>query len=117
MKLTLYLLLAFGLGALATSGALQTRHGSQEWGVVGATFPEEGARVYGLFESKKDCLDARALFIDEYASMAGKAGKVEKGPRTVVFKGLGAFVLTTFSCLPFKDIRGLPLAPPAHHDQ
>ena len=114
MKLTLYLLVAFGFGVVVAYGVLQrlpsTRHDSQEWGVVGATFPE-GASLYGLFESKRECLDARGVFIDEYAAMLGKLGEVKRGSRAVALKGHGAFVMTTFSCLPFSDIRGLPLMP------
>src|SRR2546430_16625194 len=79
-----------------------TRLDTQEWGVVAATFGD-GARLYGLFESKKECLDARAVFVDEYTTMLGKYSDaaLKKYSRAVVFKQGGVSVMTTFSCLPF----------------
>lgn len=69
MKLSLYLLVAFGLGAILTYGSARlyppARLDSQEWGVVVTTFGE-GARLYGLFDSKGECLDGRTAFIDQY---------------------------------------------------
>lgn len=121
MRLSLYLLVAFGVGALVTYGALQprpsTRSDPQEWGVVVATFGE-GASLWGLFESKKECLEARAAFIDEYAAMLGKYtdASLKKNSRAVVLKQRGVSVMTTFSCLPFGEIRGLPLVSPGSRD-
>ena len=121
MRLSLYLLVAFGLGALMTYAAMRhppsTRPDTQEWGVVAATFGE-GARLYGLFESHKECLNARAVFVDEYAAMLGKYrnATLKKNPRAVVVTQFGVSVMTTFSCLPFGEIRGLPLVPPGSRD-
>ena len=107
MKLSLYLLLAFGLGAIVTYGSARLDY--QEWGVVVTTFGE-GARLYGLFDSKRECLDGRTAFIEQYEVMAREL-VVKKGSRTVLLKGLpnGALALVTFSCLPLSEIRGLSL--------
>jgi len=120
VRLGLYLVAAVAFGALMSYTAL--RHLSprgtdgQEWGVIAATFGE-GASLYGLFESKKACLDARAAFIDEYASMVAKYDTVlKKDSRAVVFTDAGVSVMTTFACLPFAEIREMPLLPPRAGD-
>ncbi len=119
MKLSLCLLVALGLGVILTYGLVRlyplvrlsplVRLDSQEWGVVVTTFGE-GARLYGLFDSKGECLNGRTAFIEEYKAMIGELA-VKKGSRAVVFKGLpnGALVMVTFSCLPLREIRGLSL--------
>jgi hypothetical protein len=77
--------------------------------VIVTTFGE-GARLYGLFESKERCFEARTAYIDDYALLA-KNLTVDKGPRTVVIKEplSGALLAVTFSCLPLSEIRGLSL--------
>jgi hypothetical protein len=76
--------------------------------VVVTTFGE-GARLYGLFDSKGECLKGRTAFVDEYEAMIGTLA-VKKGFRTVLFKGPnGALILVSFSCLPLSEIRGLSL--------
>jgi hypothetical protein len=111
---TLYIAIAFALGVVLTYGVLRlyppARLESQEWGVVVTTFGE-GARLYGLFESKEKCTNARKGYIDDYGLIAAKAVPVEKGSRTVVLKEphSGALLAVTFSCLPLSEIRGLSL--------
>ena len=85
------------------------RFDSQEWGVVVTTFGE-GARLYGLFESKEKCSNARKAYIEDYGLIA-RTLTVEKGSRTVLMKDplSGALILVTFSCLPLGEIRGLSL--------
>jgi hypothetical protein len=112
VKRTLYLLIAFGLGAILTYGAIRlyppARLASQEWGVIVTTFGE-GARLYGLFDSKGECVEGRTAFVEEYA-VGIRAFLIKKGSRSVLAKGPnGTQVLVTFSCLPVSDIRGLSL--------
>lgn len=114
MRRTLYLVITFALGVVLTYGVVRlyppARLDSQEWGVVVTTFGE-GARLYGLFESKEKCINARKGYIEDYALIAKKAMTVEKGSRTVLMKEphSGALLAVTFSCLPLSEIRGLSL--------
>jgi hypothetical protein len=112
VKRTLYLLAAFGLGAILAYGAARlyppVRLDSQEWGVIVTTFGE-GARLYGLFGSKEECLEGRTAFVEEYVVGIGTF-VIKKGSRSVLAKGPnGTQVRVTFSCLPISDIRGLSL--------
>jgi hypothetical protein len=112
VKLSLYLLVAFGLGAILMYGTVRlyppVRPESQEWGVIVTTFGE-GASLWGLFDSKGECLDARKAFIEEFGVMIGKFLE-KKGEKAVVLKyPRGERVLLTFSCLPLSEIRGLSL--------
>jgi hypothetical protein len=114
VRRTLYLVITFALGVVLTYGVVRlyppARLDSQEWGVVVTTFGE-GARLYGLFESKEKCINARKGYIEDYALIAKKAMTVEKGSRTVLMKEphSGALLAVTFSCLPLSEIRGLSL--------
>ena len=103
---------AFAFGAIFVYAILAPRH-PEEWGVVVVHFGSGGASLWGLFESKADCLEARTAFIEEYGRIAKAAGAVKKGSRALVLeqKGpSGASVLVTFSCLPLGEIRGLSLS-------
>jgi hypothetical protein len=105
MKRVLLALTAFALGALAVYGVMSLRR-QEEWGVVVVHFGGSSG-LWGLFESKKECLDARTLFIEEY----GKLTSAKTGRRAVAVEGpQGSTALVTFSCLPLSEIRGLPLA-------
>jgi len=105
------------LGLLMSARLLSTwesartpvRADSQEWGVVVATFGE-GANLWGLFDSKEGCLNAKTLYIEEYGKIAGDY-LAQKGKRGLFLKipGSGGHVAVTFSCLPLSEIRGLPL--------
>jgi len=110
VKQALSILAAFAFGAFIVYAILAPRH-PEEWGVV--VVSGTGARLWGLFESKADCLEARTVFIDEYGKIAKVVGAVKKGPRALVLelKGpSGANLIVTFSCLPLSEIRGLSLA-------
>ena len=112
MKLSFYLLVAFGLGAILTYGTVRlyppVRPDSQEWGVIVTTFGE-GASLWGLFDSRGECLEARKAFIEEFGVAVG--GLLDKkGERSVLLKyPRGEHVMLTFSCLPLSEIRGLSL--------
>lgn len=98
-------LTAFALGALTVYGVMSLRQRAEEWGVVVVHFGG-GSGLWGLFESKRDCLEARTAFIEEYRKLTG----AKTGRRAVaVDAGEGATALVTFSCLPLSEIRGLPL--------
>lgn len=108
MKRSLYLLAAVSIGALLTYGSMRLYpvwRGSQEWGVVVTTFGE-GARLYGLFDSKDECLTAKTVFVEQYSAMA-KTPVFDKSRAVLTVDDVR--VLVTFSCLPLSDIRGLSL--------
>jgi hypothetical protein len=77
------LLAAFGLGIIAALGVISLLGRDQEWGVVVTEFGGHGARLYGLFESKADCLAARTAFVEEYTTAIRRSSHAEKGSRTV----------------------------------
>ena len=105
MKRVLAVLMAFARGAFAVYGIMSLRRHAEEWGVVVVHFGGSSS-LWGLFESKKDCLEARTAFIEEYGKLTG--GKT--GRRAVAIDGpRGTTALVTFSCLPLTEIRGLPL--------
>jgi hypothetical protein len=110
LKAAFSLLLAFALGAILTYGAIRLYpvwRGSQElWGVVVTTFGV-GARLYGLFESKDECLTAKTVFVEQYSALA-ETPVFDKGRLAVVIID-NVRVPVTFSCLPLSDIRGLSL--------
>jgi hypothetical protein len=106
VKQALAFVAAFALGALLVYAILVPRQEHhEEWGVVVVHFGF-GASLWGLFESRVDCLKARKEFIEEYGRITGA---VNKDSRAVVIKSGDASVLVTFSCLPLSEIRGLPL--------
>jgi len=109
VKRSLYLLAAVSIGALLTYGSMRLYpvwRGSQEWGVVVTTFGA-GARLYGLFESKAECLRAKTVFVEQYSALA-EVPVFDKGRLAVVIVD-NVRVPVTFSCLPLSDIRGLSL--------
>jgi hypothetical protein len=123
VKQALSLLVALGFGALVTYAIMSPRQ-QEEWGVV-VTELNDGARLYGLFETKRECLNARTAFVEQYAAVVSRStagisrsASVEKTAREVIIKGfpeqLGG--LATFSCLPLSDIRGLSLKTYRFHD-
>jgi hypothetical protein len=112
VRRTLYLVIAFVFGVILTCGVVRLYprvFDSQEWGVVVTEFGE-GARLYGLYESKERCSNAKKAYIEDYGLIA-KSLTARKGHRTVVMKdpNSGALLAVTFSCLPLSEIRGLSL--------
>src|SRR5882724_11460734 len=108
VKRSLYLLVAFGMGAILMYGAVRlyppVRPDSQEWGVIVTTLGE-CASLWGLFDSKAECLDARKAFIEEYGVAAGRFLD-KKGSKSMLLKHpSGMRVMLTFSCLPLSEIR------------
>jgi hypothetical protein len=113
-KQALSILAAFAFGALAVYAVVSWRRPAQpeEWGVVVVHFMG-GPSLWGLFESKADCLQARTVYRDVYELMAGdedaEAKKKPRGSRTLILKSAGERIPITFSCLPLSEIRGLSL--------
>ena len=105
----LAIILLMSARLLSTWAPPPVRADSQEWGVVVASFGD-GANLWGLFESKEACLEARKAFIEEYGVLSGSYLD-KKGKRGLLLKdpGSGGRVMVTFSCLPLSEIRGLSL--------
>jgi hypothetical protein len=104
-------LAAFALGASAVYVTMTWRRPApaEEWGVVVAHFGG-GPSLWGLFESKAECLEARPVYMAHYAHVTD-AESPKPGKRMMLIdtgKG-GSDLPVTFSCLPLSEIRGLSL--------
>lgn len=125
MKRAISLLAAFAFGALLVYAIMSPQH-PEEWGVVVVRSGGLGGpSLWGLFESKQECFQARTSLIEEYRQAAGgeagAASAVREGSRTLVLRR-GPPITTaedllrrgstrvTFSCLPLSEIRGLSLS-------
>lgn len=110
-KQALSVLAAFALGASAVYATTTWRRPApaEEWGVVVAHFGR-GPSLWGLFESKAECLEARPVYMAHYAHVTD-AEPPKPGKRMMLIdtgKG-GSNLPVTFSCLPLTEIRGLHL--------
>src|SRR4029077_17991544 len=98
MKNTIFLVMAFIFGGLLTYGSMKVSF--EEWGLIVTEFGG-GAQIYGIFESKKECLKGRKDYIEEYVAIAGDL-LAKKGEKVVMLRvpTTGAKLPITFSCLP-----------------
>jgi len=80
---------------------------NEEWGVVVVHFGS-GPSLWGLFESKAECLQMRQAYRAIWGETAGSADEVKREPpsRTLILRDR---IPVTFSCLPLSEIRGLAL--------
>jgi hypothetical protein len=113
LKQVLALLTAFAFGAFVVYVVYdimshRPRAYPEEWGVVVVHFGS-GARLWGLFESKADCLKARTVYREVYGLMAEAGDDAKKESRTLILKSGDERIPVTFSCLPLSEIRGLAL--------
>lgn len=115
-KQALSALVAFALGAFVVYNIMSHRpreNPNEEWGIVVVHFGL-GPNLWGLFESKAKCLEARPIYMELYAQME-RAESPKPGERVIVIdSGGGSKVPVTFSCLSLSDIRGLHLARPSN---
>ena len=108
MRNTISLFMAFIFGGLLTYGAMTISF--EEWGLIVTEFGA-GSQLYGMFESKRECLNGRKTYIEEYVEIAGDL-LAKKGEKAVMLRvpSTKAVLPITFTCLPISKIRGLSLA-------
>ncbi len=104
------LVIAFAVGGVVTYAIMSERR--EEWGLVVAGEFEYGSSLWGLFETKDECLKMRAASMEKFTAAARDiAERTGKTSRTVLIKPRDLpETIMTFSCLPLSTIRGLPLS-------
>jgi hypothetical protein len=117
VKQVLSLLAAFIFGAFIVYALMSMRRSerpdAEEWGIVVVHFVSGGPSLWGLFESKAECLKARTAYMGLYEIASGggddEAKKEPRAARMLILKSGEERIPVTFSCLPLSEIRGLVL--------